>query len=653
MINQLIRPTKPYNPSVRKFALVLSCKSKSVYKWIRSRFPRRFPAVRTVRQWHSNSCASFLNGFNPQTIISLTKLTNEKKAEGKELFVSMCFDEVSIRKHIQWVHARKQFNGIVTYGRRDDDDFPVANNAIFFLVNLVESGQSLIIGCFLIRSLNAIEKSKLLRDVIVKVNSTGAYLMSISFDGLSANFSTCEALGASFNVQNLQPFILNPENSSKIAIVLDPPHMLKLIRNCLAAKGNLKDGHGNDIAWSYFEKLVLIKSDLVSHRMTRKHIDYNSNKMNVKLAAQTFSLSVAKSMETSLRNNDSTFRNAAGTIVFVKNFNKLFDIFNSKHLDSNNLFKRGLNLGNSDKIFEFLNYMANYLKSIKLSGQNVLETNRKTGFLGFLSNIVVLRFFYDEYILPKKLNTILFFYFGQDMLEALFSRVRAMCGSNSNPTAEQLLGILRQLVTFNELKSSEHSSCQDHLNILKVSSSRIQNLQTNPPQPQVQTCDESQHIISNIKLNFRDMYTIKIRAGTIEKKIRYGTHRCSICANIFTNNSDKIEGIFLETGSTQRPTKSTVEICEIILKLFLIHSDIFDFDYNKFYSQILDSIQYDNLYKNVDFSHDIQHKSEYILLIIDEYIRIHATYSARIITIQQHAKIVGKTAQKLKHLVGQ
>lgn len=88
--------------------------------------------------------------------------------------------------------------------------------------------------------------------------------------------------------------------------------------------------------------------------------------MAVKLTAQTFSLSMAKSMETLLRNGDSNFRDAAGTIVFVKIFHKMFDIFNSKHVDSNNLFKRGLNVNNSDETFKFLNYMDNYLKSIKL-----------------------------------------------------------------------------------------------------------------------------------------------------------------------------------------------------------------------------------------------------------------------------------------------
>lgn len=228
-----------------------------------------------------------------------------------------------------------------------------------------------------------------------------------------------------------------------------------------------------------------------------------------------------------------------------------------------------------------------------------------------------------------------------------------MCGSNNSPTAEQLRGILRQLVTFNELESSENASCQDELDVLAVASGTNKNIPKNPQHTQVETFDKDQNPILIMNLNFRDYYTIKIRAGTIEKKIRYGTHRCSLCKFIFSDNSEKIEGIFLENGSAQRPTKSTVKICEIIYMLFKIHSDIYNFDYNKFYSKVLNLIPFNDLYTHIDFSHDSQHKSEYILLIIDEYIRIHATYTARITTLQLHSRICGTSAQKLKHDLGQ
>lgn len=646
----------PYSSAVRKFALVLSSKSKSSYTWIRNKFSKRLPNLRTLRSWHAKSSANISAGFSNQSLSILTKLANEAKAEGMELFLSMSFDEMYTRKHVQWVHEEKRFSGMITYGQRGDDEIPVANNAIFFLITIIQTGKSLVLGYFLIKSLNTNEKSQLILSCIEQINSTGSYLMNMAFDGLATDFSTCESLGASFDVDNIRPFIINPGNGRKIFIVLDPPHMLKLVRNCLAAESPLKDGDNNTISWKFLEKLVPTKADLVSHRMTKKHIDFQSNKMNVKLAAQTLSFSAARSMEVLLQNGDLYYQNAAGTITFVKNFNKAFDIFNSKHPDSNNLFKRGLNAKNADKIFEFLEYFSTYIKSITLRGKNILKTKRKTPFLGFLVNTVTLRLLYDEFVLTKRIENILFYYFTQDSLECLFSRVRSMLGFNTNPTAQQLSGILRKILVLDEIKASDTANCEDNLDILTISSCPTQNqgsLLNNLLQ--VENYDDETDLISNRTLNYKDLYTIKIRAGTIEKKIRLAKPCCNHeeCVNISRKNWDKIQGILYENGLVQRPTNSTVRICEIIYKFFVIYSDIYAFNYNQFYKHVLDSIPFEDLYTYVDFTHDIKHKSEFILLIIDEYIRIHATYTARITTIGIHTKIIGKAYQKFKHFSGQ
>lgn len=60
----------------------------------------------------------------------------------------MCFDEMAIRRHMQWIHNEKRFSGVISYGERDDGETPVANNAIFFLVTLVVTGRSLILAFF-------------------------------------------------------------------------------------------------------------------------------------------------------------------------------------------------------------------------------------------------------------------------------------------------------------------------------------------------------------------------------------------------------------------------------------------------------------------------------------------------------------------------
>lgn len=660
VLTHLIKPKRRYNQNLRKFSLVLSIKSKAAYNWVRNKFSKRLPTIRTLRKWNANSSANCFNrsGVNFQTKSTLKTLAQKKNAAGKELYVSLCFDEVSIRQHVQWIHDEKRFSGFINYAQRKDDDVPVANFAIFFLVTLIESAESLIFAYYLIKSLDTDEKSALIKNIIQEINSTGCYLMSIAFDGLATNFSACEKLGASFDMDDFRPFIPNVDDSKRICIVMDPPHCLKLIRNCIAEKENLRDGNGNSICWSFFEKLVNTNSELATHKMTRKHIEFHSNKMNVRIAAQTLSLSVAKSMELLVRNRNASFANAVGTIIFTKNFNKGFDIFNAKHSNSNNIFKQGLNLKTAEKIFEFLDYFAEYIKSIKYQGQYILNTQRKTGFLGFLMNREALKYFYDEFVSQSKIENILFFYFGQDLLESLFGRIRSMLGANTNPTAQQLVGVTRQLMNFNEIKASEEANCQDELNILTVTSAAVDKNTNSVEKSSTHICPDvgtENSSIFDVELNFKQLHTIKLRAGTIEKKIRNAIPRCKEvqCANIFNINADKIDGIFFENFIAQRPTKSTFKICQIVYRMFILHSNAFTFDYKKMYQNILNAIQIDELYMNIDFSHNPNHKSQFILLIIDEYIRIHATHSARQITLQIHSKIIGSTINKLKHILGQ
>lgn len=110
----------------------------------------------------------------------------------------------------------------------------------FFLVTLTETGKSLILGYFFIKTLNTLEKSQLIQNAIDEIKKTCAILTSIAFDGLRTNFSACEHLGASFNSGTFRRFLIDSATKQRISIVLDPPHMLKLIRNCISAKGHLK-----------------------------------------------------------------------------------------------------------------------------------------------------------------------------------------------------------------------------------------------------------------------------------------------------------------------------------------------------------------------------------------------------------------------------
>lgn len=104
----------------------------------------------------------------------------------------------------------------------------------------------------MIKSLDKIEKTNLIKEAILKVNLTGAVLISIAFGGLPTNFAACEVLGASFNLDDFKPYFPNPESKKRICIA----HMLKLARNCSQAKFRLIDRNDNIISWVFFEKLL-------------------------------------------------------------------------------------------------------------------------------------------------------------------------------------------------------------------------------------------------------------------------------------------------------------------------------------------------------------------------------------------------------------
>lgn len=126
-------------------------------------------------------------------------------------------------------------------------------------------------------------------------------------------------------------------------VFLDASHMLKLLRNNLRASKVVIDNNGEEIQWRHLEelhKLQAVEGFHLGNKLTVRHIDYVKQKMKVKLAAQLLSQSVADALtycKDSLKLQ--TFQGSTATIKFIKNFNDLFDIFNSKSLQQHEFLK--------------------------------------------------------------------------------------------------------------------------------------------------------------------------------------------------------------------------------------------------------------------------------------------------------------------------
>lgn len=315
-------PTALYSENVRRFVLSVRFFSPRTYEYMRELFSRNLPHASTIRKWYQNSSSNGLPGICSQSLKDLTAMVAEHKAEGTELLVALNFDEMSTRKNLQWSDSQKRFLGHITYGARAGPiDLPLAKQAIVYMVHGINFKFSLPIAFHFIETLNGEEKVELLTEIIGKITQCGARVLSVTFDGLISNVTMCDILGASFDLKDFRPYFYLPGSDRKIYIIFDPSHMIKLARNCIANNPFLMNKDKMTIKWEYFvtlEEFRTKKGFIRTHKLNKKHIQYKNFKMNVRLAVETLSDSVANSMQYLKTQGYGEFEESSATIEFTR-----------------------------------------------------------------------------------------------------------------------------------------------------------------------------------------------------------------------------------------------------------------------------------------------------------------------------------------------
>lgn len=662
------KPPLQYAESIRNFALTLHSLSPRGYGYVRKKFNQNLPHPSTIRAWYSNSHANGEPGISKESLDTLTNLVNEYKEKNVDIYCTISFDEVSIYRNVQWCDNQKKFKGNISYGSipRNAEYLPVANNAIVFMVNGININFNLPVTYHFINCLQSHEKAALILVVLRALTEIGLKIIALVFDGLSGNFTTCTLLGASFNVfKDFRPFIINPINEEKVYIILDPPHMIKLIRNCI---GTWKKIYYKETAieWKFFEILERLGSqnDIVIHKLTKEHIQFTKNKMNVSLATQTLSESCASSMEVLQKTPQTSelFKDCGATIDFTRRMNNLFDIFNTKNYRSKNIFKTPISNNSKDIIFSYLDETTKYFENLTHDGRSILKSRRKTGFKGFMINSRNLKEMYEQFVDSGKMKTIATQYLNQDPLENFFGRIRSCSclGANTNPTVEQFCAAYRKTLVSIELTCSALANCADQLNILKIPSTRSSKTNISPAVVRVEpmmkkSCENKsndhdvQSITDILNPKFEDSeedpyafdgsaITINFLSKSIEQKITTVIRsHCSICLEV-------TKYIFSEA-------EQTVKICSIANKHLRVHAFKIDFSYANLITCIENDLEINDLYMNTDFSHEPEHKLDLIRFIVEEFIRIRATYVAKKITLNEKKKLLRK--KSLRHFAGQ
>lgn len=514
MLHHGVKSGEKYPTKVRHFCLGLVTYSTRAYEFVRKTFNNHLPAVRTIQAWFSNSDIRGEPGIQEDTMERLQKIATEfREKNGRDLLCSLIFDEMHLRQQVLFSMEKMEYVGYANYGQKPGhEQTTVAKQAIVFLLNGIEVNFEFPVLYNFIDDLDMHARKKLIEDVIAMVTRCGIRITNITFDGYSANIPAMELLGAklkiNFNKNNQitksqwHPYIINPINGKKIHVILDPCHMEKLVRNRWATCQVFYDSAGEKIEWRYVEALYeySLKHDFKTHKLTKRHMQWKRNMMNVQLAVETFSSSVACSMEYLMNLGVPEFQGAKATVAFIKRMDNLFNIFNSRHCNGPNIFKRRMSKENKRVIYDFIDGTIKFFKSLKTenyyyknapdeneeeNNENtakntkktkkkrvvveikilpILKTRHRTGFLGFIIAMESLKLMYDEYVEESQGNQVILniptYCLLQDPLEMLFGRIRACGGCNNNPNVLEFKGAYRRIQCNMRMDLSPGSNCR-------------------------------------------------------------------------------------------------------------------------------------------------------------------------------------------------
>lgn len=295
-------------------------------------------------------------------------------------------------------------------------------------------------------------------------------------------FITCDGASPNrkfFNIHGegeLVNFTRNPYNRAlNIYFISDVPHLLKTARNCLSNSYSHRNTRslwrGNTISWMYFVNLYRdFCSGLYSlcPKLKQDHIQLTSfSVMNVKLAAQVLSSTVANALE--LKYGPHVHE----TVQFIRLMDKWFDIMNVKNLNEC-ILKRKPDLAPFRQVDDprlgwllgdFLDYFREWknlvnARDVSKSEQAAMMLSYQTmqGLEISVKSIVSC----IKIVLNEGADFVLTRTFNQDKVEQFFGLLRMRGGANDNPNvrmAGNLVNHLRFIRTnqFEDIRGNVHA----------------------------------------------------------------------------------------------------------------------------------------------------------------------------------------------------
>lgn len=664
---------KKYPAVLKSFALTLHFYSPKAYDYVRKEFNLCLPHPKTLSTWYMAIDAK--PGFTSESFELLEKAVNSAIVKNKTIIANLVFDEMSIRKKIEWNFNKEEMGYVYDFGLGNYNATP-AREVLVFLLVAINASWKLPLGYFPIDGCKSEQKFIITKFCIEKIFKVGVDLVGVTFDGCPANISMAKLFGCEFNGQNASTFKLKdgPYKDKTLIITLDPCHAIKLVRNAFAKKRIIIDENGEEINWKFLERLVELQEAEELHlgnKLSKAHTEFKNQIMKVRLATQLMSDSVADAISYCCNGLKLTnFENSDATVKFLKIMNCAFDILNSHNLSQKG-FKKAICASNFQSINNSAQECINYISSLKFKRSNdtefVINSTRKTGFLGIMMGLQNISFLFEEYIATGKLLFVPFYKLSQDHIELFFCSSRQRLGFNNNPTVKQFMTTYQRLLGHCEISDKGIGNCipLEEIKILNVVSS-VDTINASAPMRILIESDETPVSFSSndeIFLNDHDYLFDPSRLTEYSKNVveyiagfivRY-LHKklnCESCLEVLIGNTVSAISLinFKNRGGLTTPAPDVIMICDLVEKeircILANRTNSTKIVSRESFLKISINVQNKLLTKNV--FPNLEYHAHYSLLpksIIETFIHIRFFY----ITKSYNTKISQRT--RLNHLI--
>lgn len=305
----------------KKLSLILYYKSPSAFKYLRRLIV--LPSVSTIKQWVGKS--KFMPGLNKYFFQQVKLKISTLPEINKKAILS--FDEMAIKEYLEYSKYLDLIEGFEDLGYLGRTK-RTAKSVLVFMARGVFASWKLPISYFLTHSgVSATNLKQILEAVLHECFLCGLEVKGVVCDQAPQNRKAYKLLG----VSKEKPYFLfeHATKNYQIVSIFDPMHLIKSVRNNLLNGHYLKDNKCivfNDIRIVY--ELDKDKSIRALPKITENHIFPSMfQRMNVKLAVQVLSHSVASAIRTCIETGEIATTSAKVTADFIGEFSKYNLIF--------------------------------------------------------------------------------------------------------------------------------------------------------------------------------------------------------------------------------------------------------------------------------------------------------------------------------------